>query len=442
VIFDWFFLEIKLLKLILIFFILSHLNDHVFAVESILFEAKNPKELIVFVHGTTGDPKGTWFNEKNNFFFPKGLFQDETIQRELGGVDVVSYGYVSSCVEFSKSVSANSSELFDFIRKKDVKKGYKRIVIIAHSLGGIITKRMVLSELSNSLINKIKVIVNLGVPHWGANKLYDFIRGSMSKVCVLNEHLKDLDGSDGSFLDDINSDWRSKIYSSSNPKRFLYVAGVELKDFAAVGGRVVPKYSATQFSTDAMVFRLDHAELAKPDSPHDSVYQWIKDLLIDKKMTADKMSASEERAIRNGYDDMSMILVSSKYKQLLDYQNKNKDLAALEILGSHFETSQISIEDRFKLFAAYYASKSDFFTSLKVIEGNSEEQSLKPIFEIIRKSVAKKNDESSGVATWWPFGKHAAQVKRVESNWAGRLKTSKSSVEEAFKASKDSKFSL
>ena len=403
--------------------------------ESLPFENKKPKELVIFVHGTNGSPKDTWFNEKYNFFFPKALFQDNTVQEKLGGVDVVSYGYVSSCRDFSKSIAANSSELFDFIRKRDTLKKYRRITIVTHSLGGIITKKMILSELASAIVKKIKIVVNLGVPHWGATKLYDFLRVASSKVCGGNDHLKELDGSDGSFLDELNSEWTTKIYSSSNPKRFVYAAGIELNDYAPVGGRVVPKYSAAQYSTETILFKLDHAGLAKPDSSHDTVYQWVKNLLLNTKEGVDRISKSEEKVIRDGYDDLREALASNVYSHLLRFQSENKDLEAIQILKSYLSTSQIGVDDRLKLFAAYYASKSDYLMSFKVISGNFDDQSLKQISKVISDLPAPESNVSNGLGSWWPFRREAAQMKRIEVR-PMNFKTNKESIEQALKASK------
>jgi len=395
------------------------------------FESKNAKELIVFIHGTKGDSKDTWYNERYKFFFPEKISKDKALQENLGGLDVVSYGYTSNCIEFSKSVSANSSDLFDYLIDKDSKKKYRRITIITHSLGGILVKRMILSELKSSLLKKIKIVVNLGVPHWGATNLYDYIRDVFSNTCPSNDHLKELDARDGSFLDKLNSEWREKIYSSTSPKRFIYAAGIELKDYYSVGGRVVPKYSATQYSTVERTFNLDHAELAKPDSSQDYVYQWVKDLMLNNNNESNNITTSVEKAIRDGYDDMQSSISPESYKKLLTYIKDNNETQIINILKEQSIKKDISPDERIKLFAAYYASKTDFTNSIKLISGKIDTEQLRAISKLMSQAENKETSASGQPSTWWPFNKsESMQMKRtqvVKTN----LKTNLESLENA-----------
>ncbi|MGL5594673.1 MAG: ABC-three component system protein [Cetobacterium sp.] len=142
------------------------------------------KGIIIFVHGILGDDK-TWFNQKK--FFKDLLLQDEDIEKRY---DCVHYNYDSDyfyiesvhniknvmktiALKFNLQKKTKNnltiSDIADLL-KSDIEYRYEKyseIIIIAHSMGGLISKKYILENLKN---HKVKLYFSLATPYQGSKK--------------------------------------------------------------------------------------------------------------------------------------------------------------------------------------------------------------------------------------------------------------------------------
>ena len=132
--------------------------------------------LVVFLHGFRGDSLGTWYD------FPF-LIQDSKLFK---GIDVVFYGYDSehrsvniSADEFGKFVNEITSipsqvftQSFNMPIFRDLNFRYKKIIIVAHSLGAIICRRAMLEayNIKQNWINYTGMLL-FAPAHSGARRL-------------------------------------------------------------------------------------------------------------------------------------------------------------------------------------------------------------------------------------------------------------------------------
>lgn len=124
---------------------------------------------IVFIHGLTGDPEGTWTNKADEFW-PCWL------TNEFSNVCVFTAGYPSSIFEkWSKKemdIYERASSLIEHMVSCGL--GQRPIVFVCHSLGGILAKEMFRAcceaqdEDWNALGDQIKLVVFFATPHKGA----------------------------------------------------------------------------------------------------------------------------------------------------------------------------------------------------------------------------------------------------------------------------------
>ena len=132
---------------------------------------------IIFVHGLTGNAYSTWLHKGTGVHWPSQL-----LQQDLLDVRILSFGYDADIANLrgpaSLSRLSNHSEnmVGDLVRKReDTNTESRRIIFIAHSLGGLLTEHAInhsrsageehLHQIERCTIG----IVFLGVPHSGSD---------------------------------------------------------------------------------------------------------------------------------------------------------------------------------------------------------------------------------------------------------------------------------
>ena len=132
---------------------------------------------IVFIHGLEGDRFDTWGNQKADFYWPKWLSE----QNRDVGVWVV--GYDASSNDWTGNpmgIGDRSDSILSQMRNEGI--GKRPILLICHSLGGIIAKRMIVDsairsdEVNVEFINQIKGVAFLATPHSGSDA------GTLAKI--------------------------------------------------------------------------------------------------------------------------------------------------------------------------------------------------------------------------------------------------------------------
>lgn len=154
---------------------------------AIEFISKNDcKSLVLFIHGFTGS-KETWRNS-NGQEFPCMLLEEEGISDRF---DFAYISYYTSLIDFYevKSKTNKLKKLFNLntgVSRKNIgieKLGdfinsniryqcdsYENIIIVAHSMGGLVAKSYILNELvQSSGESKVKLFLSLAVPHSGSD---------------------------------------------------------------------------------------------------------------------------------------------------------------------------------------------------------------------------------------------------------------------------------
>jgi len=146
--------------------------------ESLKVGNKKFESAVVFVHGLNGS-RDSWTRGTSSFV--------NTLKRESeinGNYQMFAFEYPTKTIEFSfwKKIKAK----IPFTEKKDTfnvsirsiamelasdiretLRDFKSIVIVAHSMGGLVTKRA-LVDMPTEDLKKIKLFMSMSVPHHGA----------------------------------------------------------------------------------------------------------------------------------------------------------------------------------------------------------------------------------------------------------------------------------
>lgn len=251
----------------------------------IFYEQKEDcRNLILFVHGFTGNAEETWKN-KNGNTFPILLLENKYIKSNF---DIASYSYYSTLLGLfaAKSTYRKITNII-FNKTKANEKNldieelasnlrnhirftlgqYDNIYVIAHSMGGLITKSLIVGDLNKDGFTKLKLFLSLAVPHQGAE--LSVIGGLISS----NLQIKNLNPVEA-FINTLNQQW-------------INLEKPTTKYFYGSYDNVVTKHSAValdKYEKDVVSVKEDHSSICKPsDSKSILIISTVKFLIEEHK---------------------------------------------------------------------------------------------------------------------------------------------------------------
>lgn len=244
---------------------------------------KGNKNLILFIHGFTGGSE-TWDHPTNKeISFPTLLQKEEKIGSNF---DIATINYYTKMVSFEKSKTVFSGLMRSFKRSSKIAyknvgieelsnllktiiefncSEYKNIVVVAHSMGGLVTKSYILNTLQNSSC-KVKLFISLAVPHKGV----DWATMG-AKLYRKNEQVMDL-ASSSHILSDINNRW---VKQEELLPHIVY--------FYGQSDKVVTKENAIGIQKgehDIVTCSDDHFTICKPENSSSLVYLGVRQRIL------------------------------------------------------------------------------------------------------------------------------------------------------------------
>ncbi|HEX9772582.1 MAG TPA: hypothetical protein VGA44_03880 [Steroidobacteraceae bacterium] len=212
---------------------------------------------MVFIHGIFGDAIDTWTNSSGTSFFQ--LLNDDP---NLGGeLDLFAFGYTSTMLsgESSFTLQEAANRLHERLKYHGVL-AYPGIVFVAHSMGGLVTLRELLTH--RELLPQVPLIVFYATPQEGAQIT------TIARYVSANPALEEmLPGDRNNGLQQLNDEWKEATKEKGPP----IICGYEKQPTYSV--MVVPWESATRFCYGAALpIDESHLTIVKPDRPeHDSI---------------------------------------------------------------------------------------------------------------------------------------------------------------------------
>ena len=218
----------------------------------------NRKVAVVFVHGIFGDAMGTWTNANGQTFFK---FLHDT--PNLGeNVDIYAFGFTSNMLESgSLKIGEAAVKLHEYLQFSGAS-NYEQIVFVAHSMGGLITMRELISH--PEIARKVPLLVFYATPHEGSQIT------NIAEHVVRNPAIKQMFPVDGNdYLQQLNEDW---VRVRSGVPTPTMVCAYETKPVGP--SRIVPWASSTRNcdTVAAAIENSNHMTIVKPDAAdHPSV---------------------------------------------------------------------------------------------------------------------------------------------------------------------------
>lgn len=214
--------------------------------------------LLFFVHGLTGD--ASTFDE-----FAKLVSQDPLLNSAIKPVQW-SYPTKFASVPFIKT-SPRIQDLADSLRTELDHQTETNIILVCHSLGGIIARRMLLDDVKKKRPFLVKHLFLYATPNEGAD-----LAKLAKTISLFQPQLKQL-VSDSDFIDSLNSDWH--ISKMEKRLSITYVVGAL--------DSVVSIKSASGFWGNERVQTIpngDHTNVIKPESLADIRYRIFQKAVV------------------------------------------------------------------------------------------------------------------------------------------------------------------
>lgn len=218
-------------------------------------------KIIVLIHGLGGIADGTWGK------FPHLMENDNDID-----FNIISLGYESpSLLKFWKRapsiLNIANGVLTDIKARFDIEND--EIILVGHSLGGIIVKKVLLLLHNRQTSHKIFKVCFFDVPHDGSG--YANVGKYLS---FRNRHLKSLTR-DSSELDDINDQWiRSNLNSS-----LVILSIISANDDIVSSSSSKSIFREHEVET---INNVNHITIVKPESKESLSYMVFKKFILKK----------------------------------------------------------------------------------------------------------------------------------------------------------------
>lgn len=244
--------------------------------------SKANKNLVVFIHGFTGNYLSTWGS------LPDLLTSDPRLMHN----DFLFWGYSSNFIVPKEDfIVDNIRQLFtQFLSKHKTNQHievlaqglqtelkyldeYDNITLVGHSLGGLVIRSYIIQNLKESKkenldrIDKINQIILFGTPNEGLDIANNKLLGA------LNNQIFDM-GSYNEFINTLREEWVELVFKNKDLKfSALMVAGED--DYFVPYERVTKYFRGSRELTKG-----DHLTMVRPDSVNDISYKIIANNIL------------------------------------------------------------------------------------------------------------------------------------------------------------------
>ena len=379
--------------------------------------------LILFVHGFTGGQE-TWKNQEGEYFHDY-LLNDDVLKENF---DVATFEYYSKLINLFSKAAPIKNKIFSLFKRAAPKSRknigvneisnylsseirfklseYDNIVIIAHSMGGLVVKSCIVNEYESKNNSKIKLFLSLAVPHNGADL------ATYGKLLTNNEQVKDL-----APLSELISQLSNKWVKMSVKPSIKYYYGMHdgiVKIDSAKGTDDVEQ--------DCITCDDDHLSICKPEGENElsvaATLTFIKEFLsgktedIDleiKELDGDEQFSDEVFVVKLLLADVHSAAVKNSKEHFLNAEYARKlfssaaDQKKLEQLYKKIRSLYLDSYDKYVNKQSFSSSELVNNVHEKIVENNSDflKTALPLIHGLHKKGMLHQLANDLNRDVWW-----------------------------------------
>jgi pimeloyl-ACP methyl ester carboxylesterase len=235
---------------------------------SVLFGPESSKKVIVFVHGLHSDPSSAWTN-KAGVSWPDLIKGDETLR----DFTVATYRYDTPQFSRTSTIAEIANRMLRQIDDKGIFSNFNEIYFIAHSMGGLVVKQILVDlnrPTQTDKLRKVKAVLFISTPAQGATL------ADVGAYLTLNPQVANMKPADlNAFLQTLEDQWQNLMRERQAPPFPQCFCAYETKP--TYGTVVVSRvYAATLCDQNSFAVDENHAEIVKPASRNSAIYDWAR----------------------------------------------------------------------------------------------------------------------------------------------------------------------
>jgi len=239
-----------------------------------IFHKGDSDSIILFVHGLYGNPEETFAASNSAVSWPTLITTDKRSMKSGPLLSEYSIKLISYPASRSDPLSIEqiATRLVTDLEDENIFSHFEKIYFITHSLGGLVTKELILKLNSDNseAVKKIKSVFLIGVPSQGAPAA-NFLK-RLPKI--FGNLVVDLSVANMNYLRSLENRWKSFLRHRKQGLPKIFCAYETRSTF---GIKVVPEvYTSTTCDEEARPETTDHINIVKPTGIDNSIYGWVR----------------------------------------------------------------------------------------------------------------------------------------------------------------------
>jgi pimeloyl-ACP methyl ester carboxylesterase len=244
------------------------------------FYKQSPRDgtsrLIIFLHGVMGGAATTWGQPETPNFWPTVVESDP----RFSDYDIYVVNYSSPPIGRAPNIYETANSELNYLEDRGVFDRYREVHFIAHSMGGLVVKRMLVRLRDRGEIRKLQramAVVCLSTPAQGAGvaAVGTWFSNNPQFVGMIEAHLNES-------IQELEDSWTQLLRARDRNGEAFPQFHCAYETLPMHGVLVVPREMAyTRCDTDLHPMPFDHAGMVKVIGRDTDPYLWTMARVLD-----------------------------------------------------------------------------------------------------------------------------------------------------------------